>query len=215
MQLFYYTVIKKENIMNYPDFFNKVPNIELIDPLSAVLGTFEKGELNISYLDVVKGSGHSCPTVAGAYLMSYHALKALFPEGPALRGSIKVEFNEKMEEGTTGVVANAISYITGATDKSGFKGLNGNFSRHSLMSFNMPVPFVRFSRTDTNQSVDLFYDPSPVPADSKQMGLMKMIMQGTASEKEKKDFAELWQERVKRILVDNFDNPKILRVEIL
>lgn len=198
--------------MNYPDFFNKVPNIELTDPLSAVLETFEKGEFHISYLDVVKGSGHSCPTVAGAYLMSYHALKALFPEGPALRGSIKVEFHEKMEEGTTGVVSNAISYITGATDKSGFKGLNGKFARHSLMSFNLPIPSVRFSRTDTNKSVDVFYDPSPVQADPKQMVLMKMIMQDKASQEEKQEFGKLWQERVKSILIDNFSNPDVISV---
>lgn len=201
--------------MNYPDFFDKVPYIELTDPLSAVLGTFEKGELYISYLDVVKGSGHSCPTVAGAYLMTYHALKALFPEGPALRGNIKVDFNEKMEEGTTGVVSNAVSYITGATDKSGFKGLNGKFSRHSLMSFDKPVPSVRFTRTDTHKSVDVFYDPSSVQADPKQMALMKTMMQGTASQEEKKEFARLWQERVKRILIDSFDNPDVIRVQRL
>jgi len=199
--------------MNYPDFFNNIPNIELTDPLSAILGTFKNGELSISYLDVVKGSGHSCPTVAGAYLMSYHALQALFPNSKAQRGSIQVDFNEKMEEGTTGVVSNVISYITGATDKSGFKGLNGNFARHSLMHFNAKVPSVQFTRTDTNESVNLNYDASVVKPNEKLMPLMKTIMQGTADISQKQEFTQLWQERVKRILIDNFDNNRLIRVE--
>lgn len=201
--------------MNYPDFFKNIPNIELSDPLSALLGTFEKGEISISYLDLVKGSGHSCPTVAGAYLMSHHALKALFPEGKALRGSIKVDFKEDMQEGTTGVVSNVISYITGATDKSGFKGLNGNFARHSLMHFNQDISSVRFTRTDTNKSLDVFYDPSSIKVEPKQMQLMKTIMQEKATQEEKKEFGRLWQDRVKRILVDNFDNVDIIRAKEL
>jgi len=142
--------------MTYPDFFDAIPAIELRDPLSAVLGTFAKGEVEISYLEVVKGAGHSCPTVGGAYLMTYHALKTLFPEGRALRGSIDVKLADDLEEGTTGVVANVISYITGATDKSGFKGLGGNFARHSLMAYNQDVQNIRFTRVDTGDSVDVF-----------------------------------------------------------
>ena len=199
--------------MNYPDFFDTIPAIRLYDPLSALLGTFEQGELTITYLDVIKGSGHSCPTVAGAYLMSYHALQALYPQGPAVRGEIAVQFMQAMEEGTTGVVSNVISYITGATDKSGFKGLNGNFIRHSLMVFDKKVPSVRFTRTDTQESVDLFYDPNIIEADPQQMVLMKMIMQEKATEEQKKEFGRLWQERVKRIMIDNFDNPGLIRVE--
>lgn len=199
--------------MKYPEFFNALPTIELIDPLSSMLGTFEEGKLSISYLDLVKGSGHSCPTVAGAYLMSYHALKALFPDGPAIRGNISVKFSQDLEEGTTGVVSNLISYITGATDKSGFKGLNGNFVRHGLMDFNQDIPAIRFSRTDNDRSVDVFYDPNSVSADPKQIQLMKIILTGKASSEEKIEFGELWQERVKKILVDNFDNKKIIRIE--
>jgi len=185
--------------MTYPDFFTKIPEIQLNDPLSEFLGTFEKGRLNISYLDVVKGSGHSCPTVAGAYLMAYHGLKELFPEGDATRGNIKVQFKEALEEGTTGVVSNVIAYITGATDTSGFKGINGKFARHDLMSFNQAIDSLRFTRTDTKKSIDIFYDPSSIKADAKQMQLMQAMMQGVASKEEKIEFGKLWQDRVKRI----------------
>ena len=77
----------------------------------------------------------------------------------------------------------------------------------------MPIPSVRFSRTDTHKSVDIFYDPTCVKADPKQMELMKVILQGTASKEEKKEFGRLWQHRVKKILIDNFDNAEIIRVQ--
>lgn len=201
--------------MNYPDFFDTVPTIELTDPLAEILGTFEKGELSISYLDVVKGSGHSCPTVAGAYLMTYHALKTLFPTQAAVRGKIAVEIAQDIEEGTTGVIANVITYITGAAGKSGFKGLNGNFARHSLMTFGQEVPSIRFARLDTQTSVDVFYDPSSIKPDPKQMELMQLILQDKASLWHKEEFANIWQERVRKILLENFESPSVIRVEKL
>ncbi len=201
--------------MKYPNFFDAVPTIELTDPLAEVLGTFENGRMSISYLDVVKGSGHSCPTVAGAYLMTYHALKALFPGQVGVRGMISVKVAQNIAEGTTGVISNAITYITGAAAKGGFKGINGNFVRHSLMLFNQEVPSIRFTRLDNEESVDVFYDPDSIKADPKQLELMQLILQDKASLWHKEEFANIWQERVKRILIDNFDNPSVIRVHKL
>ncbi|MBE0498389.1 MAG: hypothetical protein IBX43_04005 [Campylobacterales bacterium] len=203
--------------MHYPDFFDAVPRITLNDPLCELLGTFVQGEFDISYLDVVKGSGHSCPTVAGAYLMSYHALKALYEDERALRGQIRVEFSQAVDEGTTGVIANVISYITGATEISGFKGLGGKFSRQALMAFKQAVPSVRFTRIEADQgvgkSVDLFYDPSSISPNPALMQLMPLVLKGSASPQQRAEFARLWQERVRRILIENFENQEIIRVE--
>jgi hypothetical protein len=177
--------------MKYPEFYDSVASIALTDPLAKVLGAFENGEYEISYIEVVKAAGHSCPTVAGAYLMTEAALKTLYPEQRAVRGTIKVEFAEDLEEGVAGVIGNVISQITGATDKSGFKGLGGNFARHSLMHFNADIQSsARFTRVDNGKSVDVIYNPSSVPADPQMMSCMQ-------SDIEK--FAELWQDRVKRI----------------
>ncbi len=52
--------------MIYPEFFRKIETIKLQDGLSDLLGTFENGLIEFSYLDIVKASGHSCPTIAGA-----------------------------------------------------------------------------------------------------------------------------------------------------
>ena len=186
--------------MSYPDFFNTIEDIKLQDQLSLILGAFDKGEYEISYLEVVKAAGHSCPTVAGAYIMTNAALSVLYPDSRAVRGNIKVEFEESLEEGVAGVIANVISQITGATDKSGFKGLQGQFARHSLMSFNADInSSARFTRVDTNKSVDVSYNPNEVKPNPAMMPLMQKLGSGEASPQDVKDFGEMWQDRVKRI----------------
>ena len=186
--------------MNYPNFFDSIESIKVKDPLSQVLGAFERGEYEFTYLDVVKSAGHSCPTVAGAYIMTLAGLSALYPEERAVRGNIKVEFEEDLEEGVAGVIGNVISQITGATDKSGFKGLKGQFARHSLMHFNASIgSSVRFTRVDTDKSVDVNYNHNSIPASPAMMPLMQKLTSGTASQEEVKEFGTLWQERVQKI----------------
>jgi len=199
--------------MSYPEFFDKVESIKLQDPIADILGAFDKGEYKISYLEVVKAAGHSCPTVAGAYLMTAAALKALYGDERAVRGNVKVEFAESLEEGVAGVIGNVVSHITGATDKSGFKGLGGKFARHSLMHFDTDInSSARFTRVNTQKSVDVFYDPSSVPADPAMMPLMQKTMQGAASKEEMQQFGALWQARVERI----FENSeKVITVKEL
>lgn len=186
--------------MNYPPFFDTVPSVKVKDPLAQVLGAFKNGEYEITYVEVVKAAGHSCPTVAGAYIMASEAIKVLYSNERAVRGNIKVEFKESAEEGVAGVVGNVISHITGATYKSGFKGLNGQFARHSLMFFDTDIDSsARFTRVDTGKSVDVNYNPSAISASPKMMPLMLKLTTGGAAPQEVEDFGQLWQERVKRI----------------
>ncbi len=186
--------------MSYPKFYDEVQTIKVKDPLSAVLGAFAMGEYEFNYLDVVKSAGHSCPTVAGAYLITAEALKALYPDELAIRGNVRVEFKEDLEDGVAGVISNVVSQITGATDKSGFKGLAGKFARHSLMDFNSDInSSARFTRVDTNKSVDVIYNPSSIMPSPAMQALMQKMMQGMATPAEIKEFGELWQDRVKRI----------------
>ena len=56
----------------------------------------DDGIYEFSYLEIVKAAGHSCPTVAGAYLMTLEALKSLYAEQRAIRGDIKVSFYSVM-----------------------------------------------------------------------------------------------------------------------
>ena len=198
--------------MKTPDFFDEVVTIEMIDPLANVLGTFEEGKVTFNYLDVVKAAGHSCPTVGGAYIMTYHALKALYKDELPVRGMIDVSFKESLDDGVAGVIGNVVTHLTGATDKSGFKGLNQKFARHSLMHFDTDITSsARFTRVDNGVSVDVFYDPSSVLPDPKMQPLMQLIGQNKASKDEIKEFGTLWQERVRKIIVENLDS--VVRVQ--
>ena len=197
--------------MKYPDFFDTVKTIELKDALSQLLGAFEEGMISFSYLDVVKSAGHSCPTIAGAFLMAREGLKALYGEELPQRGEIKVSFKEDIKNGTAGVVANAFSLITGATSDWGFKGLNGAHDRRFLMLFNADIPLhVRLQRMDTGKTVDVDYNPSFILPDPRMQPLMQKVLAGVTSTEEKELFGQLWQARVRKIL-ESFDKVILLQ----
>src|SRR5690606_3387946 len=77
--------------MQTPQFFDEVPPIVVVDPLAEFLGAADDGLFEYRYLDVVKAAGHSCPTVAGAWLTTRKALAHLYPDAPPRRGEIRVE----------------------------------------------------------------------------------------------------------------------------
>lgn len=195
--------------MKYPEFFERVESITLKDPLAEFLGAFEEGMISFGYLDVVKSAGHSCPTIAGAYLMAREGLKALYKDEMPVRGDIRVLMKEGMEEGTAGVMANLFSLITGATTTTGFKGLQGHFDRRNLLFFNAPLSLhVKMQRVDTLQSVEMAYNPSAIVPDARMNVLMPKLFSDATSE-ERLLFGTLWQERVRNIL-ENCDKVLIL-----
>lgn len=187
--------------MKYPKFFNEIETIKLTDDLSSFLGTFEDGIIEFSYLDIVKSAGHSCPTVAGAYIMALEGLKALYPDGQLPnRGNIFVSFKEDSYAGVAGVIANVFTQITGATETLGFKGINGNFVRHDLMKFNDNISSsVKLQRLDNGSSVEVTYNPSSIQGNPLQQELMQKINKGDASKEERSSFGKLWQQRVENI----------------
>lgn len=74
-----------------PEFFDRAPTLTVQDPLAAFLGAAENGILTYRYADAVRLCGHSCPTVAGAYLMVIKGLKALYGEELPERGGIGMQ----------------------------------------------------------------------------------------------------------------------------
>jgi len=188
--------------MQYPIFFDQVPTIRLQDPLSDFLGAFEEGEIEITYLDCVKLAGHSCPTVAGAYLMALKGLEKLYPDTLPQRGMIEISMRDKESEGVTGVICNVISFVAGASGVNGFKGIQGHFSRDNLIRYEVSMHReIRLTRLDTEESIELSYDPSLIPGAPAMKPLMGKALQGLASEEEKKEFRALWQKRVEAILL--------------
>ncbi len=61
--------------MSLPSFYAKVPPLVVRDGLADFLGAADDGLLEYNYADVVRVAGHSCPTVAGAWLMACAALR--------------------------------------------------------------------------------------------------------------------------------------------
>ena len=53
--------------MQYPAFFDDIPRLTVYDPLAGFLGSTLGGIIEYSYVDAVKLTGHSCPTVASSY----------------------------------------------------------------------------------------------------------------------------------------------------
>ena len=199
--------------MQYPLFFDEVDSILLYDPLSDFLGAFEEGKIEISYLDCVKQAGHSCPTVAGAYLLTMIGLKILYGPDLPRRGNISVSMRGKKSEGTIGVTGNIISFIVGAGGEEGFKGIQGNFSRNNLIAYEQEMMGeVTLKRIDNNTSVSLRYDPSMIPGDQRLKPLMGKVLQGKTSYQEKMLFKELWQKRVKEILLTKTLRNTIIQV---
>jgi hypothetical protein len=191
--------------MRYPNFFDELPSMKLKDNLAEFLGSIDNGITEFSYIDVVKSAGHSCPTVAGAYIMCLVGLKELYKEELPVRGEIAIEFSSDENDGVIGVISNVMSQITGATKTLGFKGIGGEYIRHSLVSFNAEINSdVKFTRSDTNESVYVSYNPDLIPPKPAQAKLMQKLLKNFATEDEAKEFKKLWQSRVKEIF-DNID----------
>lgn len=197
--------------MNFPKFFDAAPRITIRDPLAGFLGAAEGGVIEYGYADVVKLAGHSCPTVASAYLMTRAALGALYPQALPERSAIRVELREDRLEGVTGVVANVASFLTGAAGDTGFKGIGGQFDRRELLFFGADIPGqIRFTRTDTGAAVTVSARLEGLPGDPRTIPLLRRCLAGAATADEAALFQSLWQGRVARLLIEHADDPEII-----
>ena len=200
--------------MNYPDFYEQAPVVRTRDPFAEMLGAARDGVLEYHYADAVRLAGHSCPTVAGAFLMGRAALAALFPDEPAERGAIAIHMPAPESEGTTGVTAQVLTLLTGAASDNGFHGIQGRFRRKGLLSFaeRKEGEAISFKRLDTGAGVTVSLDVSPVPGDPAQGARMAAILYGNADDEQRVAFANAWQERVRLLLLEFADDPRVIRV---
>lgn len=200
--------------MHFPAFFDAAPRITLRDPLAGFLGAVADGVIEYGYVDVVKLAGHSCPTVASAYLLTRAALGSLYPDALAERGGIRVELRDGRLDGAVGVVANVISFLIGATHDTGFKGIGGRFDRRNLLFFSADVRGqLRFTRADIGTTVTVSARLDRVPADPQLLPLLQRCLAGTATADEVIRFQSMWQGRVRTLLIDHADDPEIIVVE--
>lgn len=189
------------------------PKIDLYDPLADLLGSADAGRLHYDFADAVKLTGHACPTVASAYLLTWRALGCLYPDRLPRRGEILVRLRQGPADGTTGVIAQVVGQITGAAGEGGFAGLAGQFRRRDLLRFNQDIPqLLQFERLDNAAVIDVNLDLSQVPAAAEIGHLLPLILAGEADQAQHEMFQQLWRQRLFEILVTHVDNPLLVRL---
>lgn len=199
--------------MRLPAFFDEVPRLCVHDPLAEALGCAEGGILDYGYADAVRLTGHSCPTVAAAYWLTWLALHELYGDELPERGGVRVSFRDDARVGSTGVVATVVQMLTGAAGGSGFKGLGGRFSRAGLQRFVPELPMsLRYQRIDTGEAVDATTDLTLAPPDPLLDGLIERCVQGKATPGELAELGARWQRRVKSLLLDLAHDPGVFVV---
>jgi hypothetical protein len=184
--------------MEYRSFFDEIESIVLRDELSKFLGVNNTGMIEITYLDIVKMAGHSCATVAGAYLMALKGLRTLYIEEIPQRGEIKVEIKNSPTENNAGVVGSILSNITGATTDYGFGGIpGGTFNRRGLLFYNVPIDTeVRLTRLDTKKQIGMNYRPGKVVNPGQ---ILMSAIGPDATPEDKRTFPTRFQEMVKTV----------------
>lgn len=198
---------------DFPEFFARVPTITVRDKLAQFLGAALHGTMTYHYADAVRLAGHSCPTVAGTWLMVLNGLRALYGDELPVRGEIEVFMGDARDSGATGVVATVVQLLTGAAAETGFHGIGGQFSRLDLLTFDQPVQGVfGLRRMDTGRAVQVSLDASVVPWTDEMRTVMPKAVGGYASDAELAHFGELWQGRVCRMLTEHATDPAMVQV---
>ena len=196
----------------FPDFFEAAPTIVVRDALADFLGAARGGSIEYHYADAVRLAGHSCPTVASAWLMARAALRQLFAGEVPQRGEIKVDCRETRDAGVTGVMAAVFTLVTGAADEGGFRGLGANFRRRGLLRYGQALGGeFRLTRLDNGAAVEVSANPAGVPGDPRMQELMPLCVAGQATPAQGELFAQLWQDRVRRIL-ERADDPALIEI---
>ena len=189
------------------DFYDKVKPIRLKDPLAYFLGSMEEGDLFIfTYADAIKLAGHSCPAVSGAYQITARALSALYGNEIPVRGEIRVAILGKPTDMAYGPMSQVISLITGAAPITGFGGLGRRFRRRDLLVFDereFKYNTFIFQRMDNKKMVEVTYNSDAIPEDPSLGELAPQVMSGQATEDEKKAFKKAWQNKVKKVLLED------------
>ncbi|MFB6160936.1 MAG: FmdE family protein [Haloferacaceae archaeon] len=188
--------------------YEDVEPIRIRDPVAEALTVLAPNEpFVITYEDVVKAAGHSCPTASGAYRIAQRGLDALYPDRTPVRGEIEVTAGGPKGDPTYGVMSRIVSYVTGAAEEDGFGGLAGGYGGRQdslhFRDFESDGPAFEFTRTDTDESVRVTYHVSDVSSAGPATEALGKLIDGTATPEERDAFSEAWHSRIERVLTDD------------
>ena len=204
------------NSAGYPAFFDQAPTLTVQDGLARFLGATRDGILTYRYLDAVRLAGHSCPTVAGSWLMVIRGLKALYGDDIPERGNIDVLMRDERNAGTTGVIASVATLLTGAAAETGFHGIGPahRFKRQDLLQYGAASidGMLVLKRRDTGAAVQVELNAGIIPFHPDMQALLPKAVSGYATPAEMQRFGEVWQERVRAILIDHADDDALVQI---
>ena len=120
-------------------------------------------------------------------------------------------------EGVNGVISQIFTLLTGAAAANGFHGIGGRFVRQALLDFSAPAGTVavRLTRCDNQKSVAVQLEMATVPAPLNLRRQIGDALDPDATAVQRARFADTWQERVRCLLLDHADDPKLVRVTAL
>lgn len=208
----------------FRDFFQEIKPIQFREPLAETLGALreEGSALEYTFSDTVKMAGHACPTVAGAYSCCQQALERLYPGEIPVRGEISIRVYGEADEGVYGVMGQVFSFLTGAAPASGFRGLGPKFKRKDLLRFSPhkidpQAMCFEFQRLDTSKTVLVKFYPGKIPFPPNKVQrlgeLLEKVLWEAATEEERREFQDLWMEKVRDMLVDKKGINDWLKIE--
>jgi len=187
------------------DYMDLVQPIKIKEQLGEFLGSFDEC-IDIGYLDIVKYAGHSCPTVASAFISIKYALENIYKEDIPFRGDIEVFAKNGRDVGVNGVISNVFSFVTGARESDGFKGIGGKFNRSNLLHFDSDIKSeYKILSLSLEKSVEFDISLSLVPFNPEMNKYLTLALNGGDKE-DQREFMRLWQERVKAVLRSNPDD---------
>lgn len=208
-------------------YITEVPPIMMMEPYFQIFGQSQE-PVPYYYEEAVKLAGHSCGATTGAWTITRKALEVLYPDGEIpVRGQIAVDAPGAEDEWFVGVFGDIITYITGASHKTGFIGAefgkaNDLFVRQNKMVYDAEptgqLPPMRewvFTRLDTGAKVGVKFNlvvitPIPTPG---RVAMGKKLATGQATAEEAADYHQYWNDRAVYVL-DNADMDGFFTVTI-
>lgn len=200
-------------------YITEVPPIFMLDPYFKIFGQSQV-PVPYTYEQAVKLAGHSCGATAGAWTIARKALEVLYPHGETpVRGQIFVEAPGAEDEWFVGVFGEVITFITGASPRTGFIGAEFGqtadvFVRQNKMVYSEEptgqMPPERewvFTRLDNGTKVGVKFNLAvitPIATDERKAMGTKLAL-GEASPEEAADYYEYWNDRAKFVF-ENADS---------
>jgi predicted hydrocarbon binding protein len=221
-------IVEEETGLWTQEYITQVPPIMMIDPYFQIFGQSQTA-VPYTYENAVKLAGHSCGATAGAWTIARKALEVLYPDGEIpVRGQIAVEAPGAEDEWFVGVFGEVITFVTGASPKTGFIGAefgqtNDLFVRQNKMDYpdeptGTAPPQMEwiFTRLDTGAKVGVNFNLAVITpiATPERQEMGKKMAAGTATPEEAADYYEYWNDRAKFVFenadtLEGFFNVKV------